>query len=58
MEEAHLEEQYLKNAEKDKHMGILAQQREMERKRAIEAEKNRFGGVGVGFFNNFGKSCR
>lgn len=58
MEEAHQEEQNLRNAEKERHLEIIAEQQRAERERKANSERNRFGSIGDGFFSDFGKSCR
>ena len=58
MEAAHLEEQSIRDAEKERHLAILARQREEEAVRKQQAAKAKYGGIEPGFFNNFGTSHR
>lgn len=58
MEEAHQEEKYLRNAENERHLKIIAEQQRTERERKANSERNKFGSIGEGFFSDFGKSCR
>lgn len=58
MEEAHLQEKYLRQMETDRQCAILQTQREEERRRNEMSRKEKFGTIGRGFFDNFGKSCR
>merc|ERR1711916_123170 len=58
MEEAHQEEKYLRKAENERHLKIIAEQQRTERERKANSERNKFGSIGEGFFSDFGKSCR
>jgi hypothetical protein len=58
MEESHLEEKYLRDVELSKHMSVLEQQREEAAQRKSQQEREKFGTIGRGFYDNFGKSCR
>ena len=58
MEEAAYEEMSLRRAENEKHLKVIAEQQRAERERKANADKNRFGSIGNGFFSDFGKSCR
>ena len=58
MEEALYEERNLRNAENERHLNIIAEQQRAEKERRANAERNRFGSIGEGFFSDFGKSCR
>lgn len=56
--QAEYEEKMLQAALKEQEMRFLEDQREQQRRERDRWGKEKFGDIGNGFFDGFGKSCR
>ena len=58
MEQAHYAEHQMRESETQLNLEVLKQQMALQAQRRAKADKDRFGDVTPGFFNQFGQDCR
>lgn len=58
MELAEYEEKCLRDAQKEERLAFLRQQIEQQKSAKNEWDKSRYGEMGSGFFEAFGRDCR
>jgi hypothetical protein len=56
--QANQEEKEMNDMEKRRNLEILRQQADDQRKLRDQEKRDRFGSIGGGFFEGFGRSCR